>query len=175
MPAPITIRRATTADRDLLVELGRRTFFDTFVGTCSDEDMELFLAESFAPDKVAAELALERSDFYLALDAGAAVLGYARLYEEASPPEFVSGRPALELVRFYLLQEAIGKGVAAPLMEHCLAVAKQRGYASIYLGVWERNYRAQRFYAKFGFSKCGQKIFMVGRDAQTDWYFARTL
>jgi ribosomal protein S18 acetylase RimI-like enzyme len=60
-------------------------------------------------------------------------------------------------------------------MEHCLAVAKQRGYASIYLGVWERNYRAQRFYAKFGFSKCGQKIFMVGRDAQTDWYFARTL
>lgn len=174
MQPELSIRRATPADRDLLVELGRETFYAAFAGTCRAEDMELFLAESFAPEKVAAELAREKSIFYLLEQSGEA-LGYARLFEEPAPPDFVSARPAVELVRFYLREAAIGKGYARALMEHCLEEARRGGYRSVYLGVWEHNERAKRFYTKHGFTKRGEKIFWVGRDGQTDWYLERLL
>jgi ribosomal protein S18 acetylase RimI-like enzyme len=186
----VSIRSATAADCDLLVALGRKTFFETFDGTCPADDMRLFLDTSFAPDKVAAELAAEQSWFYLLEDASG-TLGYARLSAEPQPPAFYADfapvcktpvcktpvweTPSVELVRFYLEQRAIGTGLAGRLMEHVLEQARIKGYRSIYLGVWENNLRAQRFYAKHGFRKVGEKVFLVGTDAQTDWYFARAL
>jgi diamine N-acetyltransferase len=175
---PIDIRLALPSDRDTLVKLGRETFFDTFAGTCSDEDMALFLEESFAPEKVAAELAASASYFYLLGHGETAPSGYARLFAD---PEVSDALPAeyhansIELVRFYLRREAFGSGAAQLLMAHCLAEARRLGYRRIYLGVWEKNLRAQRFYEKSGFQKIAEKIFMVGRDAQTDWYFGREL
>ena len=60
-------------------------------------------------------------------------------------------------------------------MERTLELARELGYLRIYLGVWEKNFRAQKFYAKWGFEKTGEKIFMVGTDAQVDWYYSREL
>lgn len=174
----MSIRRAGFEDRDLLVALGRETFFDTFVGTCSDEDMDLFLRESFAPEKVEREIGQEGSFFYVLSGAGDGALGYARLFAD---PECSGGLPeeyradAIELVRFYLKRKAFGTGAAQLLMAHCLEEARGMGFARMYLGVWEKNLRAQRFYEKSGFRKIAEKIFMVGNDAQTDWYFGREL
>lgn len=159
-------RVATLADRDLLVDLGRRTFFDTFVGTCTEEDMQLFLTTSYAPEKVASELTLAQSHF-LILEDSTGPLGYSRLNGD-SPSR-------VELVRFYMDQRAIGTGAAHELMHDTVELAKAHGYAEIYLGVWEKNLRAQRFYEKWGFRKTGEKVFMVGNDPQVDWYFERTL
>lgn len=174
----MNIRRATLEDRDLLVALGRETFFDTFVGTCSDEDMDLFLRESFAPEKVERELRQEGSFYYVLAGEGTEALGYARLFAdpelgEGLPEEYGGG--AIELVRFYLKRKAFGTGAAQLLMAHCLEEARRMGFARMYLGVWEKNLRAQRFYEKSGFRKIAEKIFMVGNDAQTDWYFGREL
>ncbi len=159
-------RIATLADRDLLVELGKRTFFDTFAGTCSDADMELFLATSYAEVKLESELSDPLSRF-LVLEDGSGPLGYSRILGEES------GR--VELVRFYMAQRAIGTGAAHPLMETTLDLAKELGYTKIYLGVWEKNYRAQKFYGKWDFLKTGEKIFMVGTDPQVDWQYEREL
>ena len=38
----------------------------------------------------------------------------------------------------------------------------------LWLGVWERNPRAQAFYRKSGFADVGSQVFLVGTDAQTD-------
>ena len=43
-----------------------------------------------------------------------------------------------------------------------------RGARELWLGVWERNARAQAFYRKCGFRKVGTQIFVVGSDPQTD-------
>lgn len=159
-------RIASPEDRDLLVTLGRRTFFDTFVGTCSDEDMVLFLETSFAPDKLARELSHPLSRFLIWEDSDGPC-GYSRIMGE-SPVR-------VELVRFYMDQRAIGTGAAHKLMEDTLSLARQRGYIDIYLGVWEKNFRAQNFYRKWGFEKTSEKVFMVGSDAQIDWQFERKL
>lgn len=159
-------RIASIEDRNLLVDLGRRTFFETFVGTCSDSDMDLFLATSYAPEKVEAEL-LDPLSRFLVLEDSHGPLGFTRIQGEAE------GR--IELVRFYMEHRAIGTGAAHTLMEDTLDLARSLGYSQIYLGVWEKNYRAQSFYGRWGFVKTAEKIFVVGTDPQVDWYYERKL
>jgi GNAT superfamily N-acetyltransferase len=162
----VQARIASIEDRDLLVDLGRRTFFETFSGTCSDSDMDLFLATSYAPDKVESELKDPLSRF-LILEDSQGTLGFSRIQGESG------GR--IELVRFYMEQRAIGTGSAHTLMQDSLDLARSLGYSQIYLGVWEKNFRAQKFYMKWQFLKTGEKIFLVGTDPQVDWYYERTL
>lgn len=124
--------------------------------------MRLFLDTSFHPEKVAAELVEEQSYFLILEDAEGAA-GYSRLLGESAE--------RAELVRFYLERRAIGTGAAHTLMRNTLDFASQRGYSEIYLGVWEKNFRAQKFYEKWGFAKTGEKVFMVGADPQVDWQY----
>jgi len=53
-------------------------------------------------------------------------------------------------------------------MAATVAAARGRGSASLWLGVWERNPRAQAFYKKSGFADVGSHTFFVGTDEQTD-------
>jgi len=46
--------------------------------------------------------------------------------------------------------------------------ARHRGALTLWLGVWERNDRAQAFYRKCGFTHAGDHIFLFGTDPQTD-------
>ena len=55
------------------------------------------------------------------------------------------------------------------------AQARRRGARELWLGVWERNARAQAFYRKCGFEKVGTQIFVVGTDPQTDHVMMRNL
>ena len=45
------------------------------------------------------------------------------------------------------------------------------GYNKVWLGVWEKNFKAIRFYKKYGFKKFGQHNFLLRNDLQTDYLF----
>jgi ribosomal protein S18 acetylase RimI-like enzyme len=51
--------------------------------------------------------------------------------------------------------------------------ARSRGAGTLWLGVWERNVRAQGFYRKAGFTVVGSQIFVLGSDAQRDLIMAK--
>jgi len=55
------------------------------------------------------------------------------------------------------------------LMEHALDWARGQGATALYLGVWENNARAQRFYRRFGFEHVGEHAFMVGGTRDRDY------
>ena len=74
----------------------------------------------------------------------------------------------MELKRFYVDRPWQGRGLAGELMAAAERAAQARGAREMWLGVWERNQRAQAFYLKCGFRKVGKKIFVVGTDPQTD-------
>ena len=170
-------RIPTIADLDLLIDIGRRTFFDTFVGTCSEDDMTAFLDQSYARDKLREEILHPLSRF-LILEDESGTLGYSRLMGDvADDGDDTEGgdRDAVELVRFYMERRAIGTGAAHTLMQATLDMARDLGYSRVHLGVWEKNFRAQRFYQKWGFLKTGEKVFLVGTDPQIDWSFERYL
>ena len=87
----------------------------------------------------------------------------------------VGGAKPIELVRLYASREWIGRGVGAALMRACLEEARGAGYETIWLGVWERNARAQTFYEKWGFRAVGEHVFQLGSDPQRDILMERLL
>jgi len=68
-----------------------------------------------------------------------------------------------------------GRGVARALMAAAAAEAERRGAQTLWLGVWERNARAQAFYRKWNFRDVGEHIFQLGADRQRDILMERSL
>ena len=167
------IRRATVADAALMAEIGARTFSETFAADNSHEDMSAYLTETFSPEKQAAELADPHLISFIA-EVDETAIGYAQL-RAGEAPACVQGANAVELLRLYVSQEWLGRGVGEALMRACVEEARRAGYQTMWLGVWERNGRAQAFYQKWGFKVIGEHIFQLGSDAQTDWLMERAL
>jgi ribosomal protein S18 acetylase RimI-like enzyme len=161
-----TIRRADAGDAGLLAELGARTFSETFAADNTPEDMAAYLAESFNVAQQTTELADAASTIFLA-EVGGLAVGYAMLYA-GKPEDGVEGAKPVELVRLYVLREWLGRGVGEALMRACVNEARRAGHATIWLGVWERNWRAQAFYRKWNFREVGEHVFQLGSDPQRD-------
>jgi len=171
--ADIEVRYATAEDAALLADLGARTFRETFSAENTPQDMAAYLSASFSANRQAAELADPRSVFFIA-EVDAQAVGYAQLHA-SEPAEGVTGERPIELVRIYTLQEWAGRGVGPRLLEACIAEAQGREHDVLWLGVWERNLRAQGFYRKWGFVEVGAHTFQLGSDPQTDLVMQKQL
>lgn len=172
MPAPrLKIRHATTEDAALIAEIGARTFEETFGPDNTPEDMQSYLAKNFTLEQIKSELVDPGSTFLLAYD-DEEPIGYAKL-KASKAPESVSGPEPVELVRIYVDQNMIGKGYGSALMISCIEQAKHDGYKTIWLGVWEKNEHAIRFYKKWGFTIAGPRVFVLGSDIQNDFIMER--
>lgn len=170
----LTIRRANIEDAAALAALSKQTFFDTFTGTCTEEDMQGFLEEYFNTDQVKKEL-LNENDFYFFAEIDGVPAGYLRMMEDYSNFELMKKWKALELKRIYVDKPFHGKGIAQQLINFIESFAKENKYEVIWLGVWEHNVRAKRFYEKSGFTDSGYTHdFPIGNTPQTDnwlWKF----
>ena len=111
--------------------------------------------------------------FQIAEKNGIAV-AYAML-RSGEAPDGVTGEKPIELVRLYVSRESLGSGVGAALMQACIDEAKERGYETLWLGVWENNQRAQAFYRKWNFTEVGTHLFQLGDDLQTDILMQRSI
>lgn len=164
-------RHAVPEDAAPLVEFAAHTYYQTFVSSNTPENMQAYLASSFTLPQFKTEMSDPHAIFILA-EVGMELAAYAKLLP-AEAPECVQGEAPIELVRFYVDEPWHGSGLASALMERCLAEAGQRGFKTIYLGVWERNFRAQAFYRKWKFVRIGEHVFQMGDDPQTDWWMVR--
>lgn len=171
--SPIEIRLATPADSRLLAELGAQAFAHTFGPDNTPENLAAYLEGAFTPEIQAAELAEPTSLFLVAQVEGVPV-GYARMREGVAPAA-IRGAGPIEIARFYARPDWIGRGVGAALMRACLEQAGQRGCATLWLDVWERNHRARAFYARWGFRDVGAQPFQLGADLQTDVLMQRAV
>jgi GNAT superfamily N-acetyltransferase len=78
-----------------------------------------------------------------------------------------------ELSKMYLLPDFHGTGVSAALMERTLAIAAEWDVRCVWLGVNQKNQRAQRFYTKSGFKVSGTRTFQVGAGHEDDFVMVR--
>jgi diamine N-acetyltransferase len=168
----IRIHYANLDDNHLLAEAGRRLFEVAFAVENRPEDMAAYLDESFSPEIQAAEL-VDPASITLIAEVEGRFAGYARL-KQGRPGMEISGQRPVELVRIYAEQEFIGSGLGSALMQACLEEAARRGYDTVWLGVWEKNPRAIRFYEKWGFNIIGTQAFKLGQDIQTDIVMQRS-
>jgi diamine N-acetyltransferase len=150
-----------------LAEFGARTFYESFAADNTPEDMRRHLESAWSPEKQRAEILHPDIDTLILADGAARWLGFAQL-RAGKISDGVPREGSVELWRFYVDKPWHGQGVAHALMTGAKQRARQRGASSLWLGVWERNARAQAFYGKHGFRKVGRQVFVVGSDPQTD-------
>ena len=170
----INIRSINVNDVPALSVIARRTFYDTFTGTCTADDMQGFLDQYYSETQLGKELLDEEMFFFFAESDGVPV-GYLQFKEDYKNFPEIKKWKALELKRIYVLSEFQGKGIAQKLMDFFLAFAAEKKYEAVWLGVWEHNVRAQKFYEKYGFVDSGYTHdFPIGNTPQTDkwlWKF----
>jgi len=172
MNRELTIRRAGMSDADTIARVGAATFKAAFGPDNTIANMDEYLASNFSLETIQSQLADPSSVFLMGFEAEK-LIGYA-MFKEGTPPASVSGSNPLELVRFYVVVEVIGLGYGSDFMRACLEVAEKLGHTNIWLGVWDKNKRAIRFYEKWGFKKIGIKQFLLGDDVQHDFIMQRT-
>lgn len=162
----MNIRKATITDLKILKEIGERTFIETFASENSSENMTEYLESAFTTEKLISELTNINSEFYFA-EIEQEVVGYLKVNFNDSQTELKVSN-ALEIERIYVLKEFHGKNVGQILYDKAIEIAKYKSLNNVWLGVWEQNPRAIRFYEKNGFKVFDKHIFKLGEDEQTD-------
>ena len=172
----INIRRITIDDVAALSVIARQTFYDTFTGTCTEDDMRLFLDQYYNEEQLGKELMDAETFSFFAVADGVAI-GYLQFKEDYAGFSLIKKWKALELKRIYVLKALHGKGIAQMLIDYFLNFAEEKKYEVVWLGVWEHNIRAQKFYEKYGFINSGHTHdFPIGNTPQTDiwlWKFLK--
>jgi ribosomal protein S18 acetylase RimI-like enzyme len=166
-PTHVEYRDATQQDAAALADFWRETFSATFGALYPVADLKAFIAQSYGESLQAAEVADPDTHNRLALD-GARIVGAAKLGAFKLPIAPNCAHP-LELHRLYVAEDAKGAGVADALMSWALDRARRRGAEAVYLGVYQSNERAQRFYARHGFEIVGDYLFEVGATRDPEW------
>lgn len=169
----ITIQQVTLCDLSLLQQIARHTFAETFSSSNSEENMLKYLEEGFSTEKLTRELNDEGSQFYFAL-LDNQVIGYLKLNTGLSQTELQNDK-ALEIERIYVLGAYHGKKVGQLLYNKAIDIAERLNAEYVWLGVWEENTKAIRFYEKNGFTAFDKHIFWLGDDEQTDIMMKKVL
>jgi diamine N-acetyltransferase len=169
----IKIKKASIEDLEILVSIGKETFFETFAESNTEADMAQYLAENFNEGKILAELNNPESGFYIAWE-GENPIGYLKVNHGNAQTE-LQGENSLEIERIYVKRDYHGKQAGQLLYEKALEIAANKNKEFIWLGVWEENVKAIRFYVKNGFFAFDKHIFKMGNDEQTDIMMKKTL
>jgi ribosomal protein S18 acetylase RimI-like enzyme len=162
----IKIRKINILDLPQLQEIGISTFSETFTEHNTKEDLEKYLKESFAADKLSAELNNQYSSFYFA-ELNEEIIGYLKINFGDAQTELKDNK-SVEIERIYVLQAYHGKKIGQLLYNKAIEIAKEHQAHYVWLGVWEENHRALQFYKKNGFVQFDTHIFKLGNDEQTD-------
>ncbi len=165
--SPIHLRRCTPTDWPTIQTLGRQIFSDTFAVHNTPENLQTYLDTAFSTEQIQAQLANPDSQFWLAIQEENQAVGYLKINFAGAQTE-AQPEPSLEIERIYVLQSLQSAGVGQMLFEKSLEIARAAGVKYIWLGVWEHNPKAIRFYEKNGMHIFDQHTFHLGDEAQTD-------
>ena len=166
-------RQCTIDDLAILQPFSRQRYFETFADMNTPENMTAYLDEAFAAEKIRAELSDTNAAFYFLYWDGK-LAGYLKLNEAPAQTD-LHDEQSLEIERIYVSKEFQGDGLGRYLMDQAISIAIQRKKKYLWLGVWEKNEKALRFYKRNGFYQVGTHSFVMGDDEQTDYIMRKDL
>ena len=154
-------------DLQVLVEISVNTFISAFEKQNDPEDFKVYMATAFSKEQIKKELLDENTSFYLVYNEKDLV-GYFKLNEKEAQTEPL-GKASIEIERIYVLDEFQGQNIGQKMLLKTIEIAKEKRLTFIWLGVWENNTAAIRFYERHGFEKFDTHPYYIGNDKQTDW------
>ena len=161
-----SVVQLTMADVTKLQKVSQETFKDTFGAYNTDDDMSWYLNNQLSIQRLEEQLQTENSFFYF-LEKNHQVVGYLKLNINDAQSED-QGKDALEVERIYVRPDYKRLGYGRQLMDYAVTRAYQLDKKFVWLGVWEYNHAAQKFYAALGFSEFGDHLFTLGGARQRD-------
>lgn len=167
-----TIRRATDDDAAALAELGAATFVETFGHLYPAEDLQTFLAKNHATESWVRTLTDPQRAIFIAEHQSGRRVGFIAVGACKLPVQDLESA-AGEIQQLYVLAEFHNLRLGTRLMEVGLEWLATQGRSPLYIGVWSENYGAQRFYARYGFSKVGEYGFPVGSTVDREFIVKR--
>jgi ribosomal protein S18 acetylase RimI-like enzyme len=161
-----TIEKVLNKDITVLRELSITTFSETFQDLNTSENMRKYIDDSLSLGKLTEELEHDNSEFYF-IHYDGRLAGYLKINIKDAQNE-LKNENALEIERIYVLKDFHGKGLGLQLLQQAVLMANRLKKDFVWLGVWEKNSKAIRFYRKSGFVDFDQHKFILGEDVQTD-------
>ena len=160
------IRKINIDDLEALRNLSIQTFMETFEEVNTEEDMQKYLDENLSIEKLKTELENVNSEFYFA-ENNDEILGYLKLnFKDAQTEKLEENH--FEIERIYVLKAFLGQKIGQILFDKAIEIGREKNLEYVWLGVWEENHRAIKFYEKNGFEIFGKHDFVLGKDVQTD-------
>jgi ribosomal protein S18 acetylase RimI-like enzyme len=169
----VHIERVFPQDAATLQLVSRQTFYEAFSAANNAQDMQSYLDHQLSIEQLTFELNQAGSEFYFALYMQE-VIGYLKINVGDAQTE-LKDKKAMEIERIYVLKEFYGLGVGQMLCDYAIHLARYKDLHYVWLGVWEENHRAIRFYEKNGFETFDKHLFLLGSDEQTDLMMRRKL
>jgi len=173
----ITLRPATPKDAPQISVLGAHTFTTSFGYSLPAVDLKAYLESAYSIPSISSDIANPNITTIVACPALSPeiVIGFSQLTRGTSEPCLEGYEKIVELQRLYVSPDFHGGGVGRMLVESVERVAREEGFVTMWLGVWEDNFKAQKVYERIGFAKVGSHDFVMGSCVQTDWILTKRL
>lgn len=101
--------------------------------------------------------------------------GYIKLRIPFEQHASLKDKRSIELERIYVKENLHGTGLGYKLIQHATEFAGSEGYNVLWLGVWNQNKKAIKFYQKCGFEIFGEHKFILGTEEQIDYLMKKEL
>ncbi len=154
-------------DLEVLLHISKNTFIDAFAKDNNPEDFQEYIRFAFSEDKLKEELNNPDSHFFLVYK-NDVLVGYFKLNVNSAQTD-VKKTDSVELERIYVLQSYQGNHIGATMMKKVKSMVDIQQKSFLWLGVWEHNKEAIKFYQRHGFYQFGTHPYFIGKDKQTDW------
>lgn len=155
----IQIRKATIDDSNLIANIGKTTFLETYLVNTPKTDVESFIKKAFDLNTLAEELRNPNIHFYIIYHHDT-IAGYSKIVLNM-PNEHIKATSITKLDRFYVLKEFHGENVGLKLFHYTIEASQKHQQYGMWLYVWIENKCAINFYTKNNFKIVGQYDFVL--------------
>lgn len=165
MESVVSIATAGSGDITELASVAARTFPLACPPAVSPDNVAAFIDANLSELRFAEYLTDPRRRI-LTARYDDRIVGYAMLIRDVDDDR-------VELSKMYVLPDNHGSGVSTALMDASLTAAADWGAECVWLGVNQKNERAQRFYTKSGFAVTDTRTFQLGSHTEHDYVMTR--
>lgn len=162
----MSIRIVNTNEVNTLQSFARMCFIDAFASLNTQENMALYLKDHLTIEQTKEEIQNKNTRFFFT-EQDNQIVAYAKINQHIAQSEQQLSN-ALEVERIYVHPDWQGRQIGAQLLKHLINLGRIERFDHIWLGVWQENKAAIRFYQRHGFTTFSQHGFYLGNDLQTD-------
>ncbi|MDC6391030.1 GNAT family N-acetyltransferase [Maribacter sp. PR1] len=155
------------SDLEHLISVSKMTFVHAFKEQNNPDDFNTYIDQAFSREQLHTELTNPNTEFYFVYLKGQLV-AYFKLNQSDAQSD-IRRNDSMELERIYVLKAFQGKQLGKKILDWVKSKVSKAHKSFLWLGVWEKNQRAIKFYERYGFYKFGTHPYFIGSDEQTDW------